>query len=322
MRILLIAAALCLIAGDALAGTGPNHKSHLGRKGHTWAVDCIDAHYPRPPQILGEWENKCSYGVNVRYRLKDADGACQSRSYAEFPCAFHIAANSRRPGYIKGPSQWIACRASGKVGEHGPFPMSRGEGKFGCYHLGAGPDRLMWYVRRYSNGVYVGELDGDGQRHGMGEYYWHSGSVYTGEYRNGDRHGRGTFTYPNGDVYEGGWAGNERKGRTFVARAKARIAAARERREEAERERRFEEEMEREEEEWRRRRARDRAAGGGFMDAITRGLTGRSSDLLERALRRGRGSAPQRTCRLRETRCSSGDYECKRRNEGLPFCPD
>lgn len=289
MRILPIVAALCLVAGDALAGTGPNHKGHMGRKGHTWASDCVEAHYPKPPEILGHWKNKCSYGVNVRYRLRDADGACESRSYAEFPCAFYIPANSRRPGYIKGPAGWIGCKASGKVGEHGPFPMRMDRRGFGCFHLGFGPGQLLWRFERYRNGVFVGEFNEEGRRHGVGQYYWHSGNVYTGEYRNGKRHGHGTATYASGDVYSGQWVNNALKGRTFANRAKARIAAARERerREKAERQRRFEEEMEREEEMNRQRRRR---AGGGFMDTFTKGFFGGTSDLLRPSSRGGGGA--------------------------------
>ena len=269
MRALLLAAAACLLSQAALAGSGPNHKDHPGTKGHVWAVDCLKPVRPKPPQILGRWKNACNYGVNIRYNLKGADGACEARSYSSHPCAQYIPANSHRPGYIKGRVRWIACRASGKVGEHGPFPMRTGKGGFGCYHLGHGPGRTSWRARRYGNGVFVGEIDENGDRAGAGEYYWDNGHVYTGEHRNDRRHGHGTYTWPSGDVYTGQWADGKRKGMTFAARE-------RERREEAERQRRLDrldEEIAREEEEWRRRRARDRA-GGGFMDTFTRGLFG------------------------------------------------
>ena len=113
---------------------------------------------------------------------------------------------------------------------------------FDCFHLGLGPGQLLWRVELYRNGVLVGEFNEEGRRDSVGQYYWHSGKVYTGEYRNGKRHGHGTGTYASGDVYSGQWVNNALKGRTFSNRAKDRIAAARER------ERRFEEEMEWEEE--------------------------------------------------------------------------
>ena len=288
MRILLIAAALCIAAGHVAAEISPTHKSHYGTEGHQFAANCIKPRHPKPPEIVGSWENNCGFGVNVSWRLIDADGACEPLPGRSFACAAFVPAGKRQPAYIKGTVRWGACKAAGEYGQHGPFPMGTSDDRHGCYHLGFGPHQKEWLIRRLGNGIYTGELDAKGRFHGEGEYYWNGGDVYKGQFRHGDFHGRGTYTFSSGDAYSGEWVNDKRTGRTFVSRAKARIAAARERerREEAERQRRFEEEMEWEDEMNRqRRRAR---SSGGFMDTLTRELMDRSTDNLRRSMQNQR----------------------------------
>jgi radial spoke head protein 1 len=54
-----------------------------------------------------------------------------------------------------------------------------------------------------------------GLRHGYGVYKFAStgtGARYLGEYHRGKRNGKGTMYYPDGSVYKGQWADNQRNG--------------------------------------------------------------------------------------------------------------
>ncbi|XP_011315495.1 radial spoke head 1 homolog [Fopius arisanus] len=84
-------------------------------------------------------------------------------------------------------------------------------------------------------GVYEGERNSNGLRHGKGKYQFPNGDIYIGEYcrgsrnnqgvyifkngarydgewRSGLKYGRGTFLYPDGTRYEGEWKRDERCG--------------------------------------------------------------------------------------------------------------
>lgn len=50
--------------------------------------------------------------------------------------------------------------------------------------------------------VYEGDLL-DEKRHGVGEYRYADGTVYSGEWHRGQRQGFGTLISPTGAVYEG-----------------------------------------------------------------------------------------------------------------------
>ncbi|WP_281613192.1 hypothetical protein [Flammeovirga sp. SubArs3] len=60
---------------------------------------------------------------------------------------------------------------------------------------------------------YVGQFNGDGQRHGMGTYTWEDGTVYQGKWRNDLMDGRGSLKFANGNKYEGNFS----KGQPFGA---------------------------------------------------------------------------------------------------------
>ncbi|XP_020278420.1 uncharacterized protein LOC109852047 isoform X3 [Pseudomyrmex gracilis] len=62
-----------------------------------------------------------------------------------------------------------------------------------------------------SLGVYEGERNDNGERHGSGKTLLPNGDVYVGEYRNGFRHGVGTYVFGNGARYNGDW----RQGRKY-----------------------------------------------------------------------------------------------------------
>lgn len=50
--------------------------------------------------------------------------------------------------------------------------------------------------------VYDGDMV-DEEKHGVGEYRYADGTVYTGEWHRGQRQGFGTLTSPDGAIYEG-----------------------------------------------------------------------------------------------------------------------
>nr|XP_012233953.1 PREDICTED: radial spoke head 1 homolog isoform X1 [Linepithema humile] len=54
-------------------------------------------------------------------------------------------------------------------------------------------------------GVYEGERNENGERHGSGKALLPNGDMYVGEYRNGLRDGKGTYMFRNGARYDGDW---------------------------------------------------------------------------------------------------------------------
>ncbi|KAH0951993.1 hypothetical protein HN011_005438 [Eciton burchellii] len=59
--------------------------------------------------------------------------------------------------------------------------------------------------------IYVGEYR-NGLRHGEGIYFFKNGARYNGEWRRGHKYGQGTFWYPDGTRYEGEWKNDARHG--------------------------------------------------------------------------------------------------------------
>ena len=55
----------------------------------------------------------------------------------------------------------------------------------------------------FSDGSYVGEVDGKGLKHGKGSYKWLDGSFYEGDFEKDLRHGIGHFRWANGESYKG-----------------------------------------------------------------------------------------------------------------------
>ncbi|MGN1052340.1 MAG: phosphatidylinositol-4-phosphate 5-kinase, partial [Candidatus Scatosoma sp.] len=61
-------------------------------------------------------------------------------------------------------------------------------------------------TKNYSNGdVYVGETNYRGEPHGKGEYRYHNGDVYRGDWVNCIRSGFGKYSRTDGSYYEGEW---------------------------------------------------------------------------------------------------------------------
>lgn len=49
----------------------------------------------------------------------------------------------------------------------------------------------------FSNGVYLGEVDSNHRRHGIGVYVFNNGGIYLGEWSQGERDGRGFYGSPD-----------------------------------------------------------------------------------------------------------------------------
>ena len=67
----------------------------------------------------------------------------------------------------------------------------------------------------FSNGVYLGEVDSNHRRHGIGVYVFNNGGIYLGEWSQGERDGRG-FYYSGGQVFWGEWSAGEKDGRGHI----------------------------------------------------------------------------------------------------------
>lgn len=59
-------------------------------------------------------------------------------------------------------------------------------------------------LREYSNGNYLGEINNQGQRSGMGLYLFNDGDIYLGHWTCNMKNGEG-FYYSGGDVTFGDW---------------------------------------------------------------------------------------------------------------------
>ena len=68
-------------------------------------------------------------------------------------------------------------------------------------------------VKKFSDGVYKGEVDKKGRKDGSGIIIWNDGSSYEGEFKKDLRHGTGLFTWSNGETYEGDYLNDFRTGK-------------------------------------------------------------------------------------------------------------
>ena len=50
-------------------------------------------------------------------------------------------------------------------------------------------------VKKFTDGVYKGEIDKKGNKHGNGLIIWNDGSSYQGEFQKDLRHGEGLFNW-------------------------------------------------------------------------------------------------------------------------------
>lgn len=86
--------------------------------------------------------------------------------------------------------------------------------------VGTNPTKQKLKPKRETNkfcddgisGVYDGELDARGLRHGKGEITCEDGEVYNGEWKQDVRDGQGACRMSNGAVYEGQFKRNKREG--------------------------------------------------------------------------------------------------------------
>jgi hypothetical protein len=66
---------------------------------------------------------------------------------------------------------------------------------------------------KYSNGDYMGNIDGNCLKNGHDEYTWADGHVCEGNWLADKTHGKGKYTSPDGDVYDGEFLDNLRNGK-------------------------------------------------------------------------------------------------------------
>lgn len=67
-------------------------------------------------------------------------------------------------------------------------------------------------VKKFTDGVYKGEIDKKGNKHGKGLIIWNDGSSYEGGFKNDLRHGNGLFNWDNGESYKGEYTKDARTG--------------------------------------------------------------------------------------------------------------
>jgi hypothetical protein len=63
----------------------------------------------------------------------------------------------------------------------------------------------------YDNDKYKGQKK-DGNRNGLGAYYWDSGNFYFGQWKEGERTGYGIFLWADGSAYVGNFLNSKRSG--------------------------------------------------------------------------------------------------------------
>lgn len=82
------------------------------------------------------------------------------------------------------------------------------------------PDGKTLYKDNGEWGMYTGDRDAAGNRHGRGKMTYKSGSRYEGEFLNDKYHGdKGIYRWADGDEYEGPWRDGERHGTGIFRRA-------------------------------------------------------------------------------------------------------
>jgi len=67
-------------------------------------------------------------------------------------------------------------------------------------------------VKKFQDGVYKGQIDKKGRKHGEGIIIWNDGSSYEGDFQKDLRHGTGFFTWKNGESYKGDYLNDIRTG--------------------------------------------------------------------------------------------------------------
>jgi hypothetical protein len=67
-------------------------------------------------------------------------------------------------------------------------------------------------VKKFQDGVYKGQIDKKGRKHGEGIIIWNDGSSYEGSFKKDLRHGTGFFTWKNGESYKGDYLNDIRTG--------------------------------------------------------------------------------------------------------------
>ena len=122
---------------------------HAGGHSDAQAGDCLKPIRQKGMMGVGSWENSCSYGVHVKWRIEsDERGTgCTSRPGSHYPCLWYVGPNTRVTATMSdnsghGSVYWIACRAEDFASD--PWPVITkikpdGSVNFNCFHMGYGP---------------------------------------------------------------------------------------------------------------------------------------------------------------------------------------
>ena len=124
-------------------------KRHAGGHPDARAASCLKPIQKKGLMGIGFWENSCSYGVHVKWRIESEEPGtgCTSRPGNAFPCLTYVGANTRETAPMSdnsgyGSVRWIACRAENFYSD--PWPritkVNPGQSvKYKCFHMGFGP---------------------------------------------------------------------------------------------------------------------------------------------------------------------------------------
>ena len=133
---------LCLDS-PAWAHGKPHEGSHL----EAVANDCLTVIRKKGTMGVGAWQNDCSSGVHVKWRiLSSKKGAgCMPRPSTLLPCLTYVGPHTSTPATTsdndgRGKIGYAFCKTDGRYS--GPWPIAslqdNGSVTFGCYHIGFG----------------------------------------------------------------------------------------------------------------------------------------------------------------------------------------
>ena len=146
LSIAIVTFAILIFAADWTVAHGTRHAG-----GHPDDSDCLKPIKKKGLIGLGYWENRCSYGVHVMWRLENKNRPCRFVSYRNpYPCMLYVGAKARATAHMsddfgRGSVFWIACKA--KDFASGPVPRitkvnADKSVRFGCYHHFYGPNGI------------------------------------------------------------------------------------------------------------------------------------------------------------------------------------
>ncbi|CAJ1080725.1 radial spoke head 10 homolog B isoform X1 [Xyrichtys novacula] len=169
---------------------------------YTCAKDCVS--------YTGQWDQGKRHGKGEEFYnqektswykgdwVRNIREGCGVRCYPSGNVYSGEWKNNLRHG--KGTMKWL------KLGEE-----YDGMWQNGVQH---GQGTHTWILKRADGSQYTksNRYTGDfvqGQRHGLGTFYYAGGAIYVGQWRNNKKHGKGKFTFKNGHVFEGDFVNDQ-----------------------------------------------------------------------------------------------------------------